>query len=364
MFRAIKRWLAEGRGASIAAVGLPFHLIGITALAVCKGLYGWGVALKNELLGPSGYKIVGVIVAVYVFFYQERVQSYQRDLQRADEAYNSFFALAANNDPAPFIIAMRFSFQRVQLMDVLEEPSFIWWWWNGNQTTQPYMGALHDWLETKLETCQAETCGSKNRARVDLRKADLDHTYMGRVNLSGADLTGASLKRASLNSVDFTSAVLTGVDLSFSKLTGAKFIDANLDCADLSWADAAGYDTSLSVTGSSLRNTNWEHAKLTEAAIYNADFGTTSCDRFWYQTSFKDAFLTYATIFETTFAGANLTRADFSNADFRNVCIEGAITDGTIWPEGMVRADDGTVSTPHRRYLRRVEPEPKNFPCR
>lgn len=307
----------------------------------------WIRTIASEILSPSGYKMIGVLLTIYVFLYQQRWQTYLLEVQRDEQAYNSFLSLAASGDQSAFPILMRSVFAKVQLTKQSAEPSFYWWWWD-DTTTQPYAGELGRWVEVRLETCRQENCGGTSGRRVDLRKADLFGAHLGGTNMSQADISDAMLRTALLSSVDFSGSDLSRADLGFTSLSDSNFTGAILDCADLRNSTALSPDEGgapLRFTDTKLRGANLENVVFTSAHIERADFSEKECGLFRFQTKLSNASLTYAEVIDTSFKGVDLTNVDFSNARFRNVRIAEAITVGTVWPKDMVTTPDGIAST-------------------
>lgn len=137
---------------------------------------------------------------------------------------------------------------------------------------------------------------------------------------------GVILRHANLNGVDMTGAVLDGHDLfasSFvgSELTGVSFIDASLGRADFS----RSYILNTVFSGASMqravfrsaavRYANFSNAVLVNAVFSGADF------RGPFPTSFENANLQLANFSDTDldglfFDGAKLIGTDFSNTTF------------------------------------------------
>ena len=206
----------------------------------------------------------------------------------------------------------------------------------------------------------------------DLRGAALSRAQLVEADLDGANLGGANLRGANLDKVDLRETKLAGANLREARLQGADLAYADLRETVISHADFKGASlqgvkfhediNSVDFAGASLRKANFENATLygttflTKADLQEANFrgaimaearlkganlhkanfegadlnGTNFRDAIMVDANFKNANLERAdftgndNLLQSSFAGANLQRAQLSGADFRGVILVNA----------------------------------------
>jgi uncharacterized protein YjbI with pentapeptide repeats len=192
-----------------------------------------------------------------------------------------------------------------------------------------------------------------NLAGADLNGADLSGADLSGADLSGADLTNAKLTNAKLVFTSFDQANLSGAKMGGAELTGAYLRDANLSGAELTVpnlfrnnltdANLAGVD----LTGFSIRNFfgvinfdssdqvpsfNFAGANLTRANFSGVgrDFSTMD----FTGANLTKADLAGAIFSELILTGANLTKADLTGVDLTGVNLSGVNWSDTTCPDG------------------------------
>lgn len=150
-------------------------------------------------------------------------------------------------------------------------------------------------------------------------------TVNGHVADAGADLQGVDLRGADLRGLD-----LSGVDLRNAKLQGTDFEAASLRRAKLQGADLAG---------ANLRFADLSHAEGQGASFRQADISEAAL----HGTNLYRANLAGASLANVVAPGINLDYADLARADFSGAhvtprLIERGLCDGTIFPDGTIRA--------------------------
>lgn len=149
----------------------------------------------------------------------------------------------------------------------------------------------------------------------DLSKSDLSSSKLVRCRFEDANLEGANLRGADLEMPSFKQARMAGADL-----TNAKVKNASVHQADLSGISAqglhlstyGGVDFRVSFAGADLRK-----AKIS-GAIYDSDFR---------KADLSGATLKGAQLLGSNFSGCDLTGADFRDAGLQNANLGGAILD-------------------------------------
>ena len=161
----------------------------------------------------------------------------------------------------------------------------------------------------------------KSFARLNLRRARLDHA-----RARGVDFTGANLQRANLIGADLERACLRNADL-----TGARLNGINLTSADLSSAVLTGADIEFGILAGAvlaraiLRDADLSGVGLEDADLRNADLRATNLRG----ADFRNARLDGATLGgsrlgDASFLGATLRGADLRDAYLRRARFDGA----------------------------------------
>lgn len=145
-----------------------------------------------------------------------------------------------------------------------------------------------------------------NLDRVDLRRAQMNHTFLPHIFIRGAVMEEAVLTRADMESID---------------ATGTNFRRANLDGAHLEQAFLRNAD----FTGAQMQKVGLEEAFLScgnfaDAALQDAALDGTFLDR----ASFQNANMSGASL-----RGAYAKRTDFGGANLSSVDLTGAILWGS-----------------------------------
>ncbi len=142
----------------------------------------------------------------------------------------------------------------------------------------------------------------------DLRRARLDGAQLTRADLAGVRLEGASLKGATLISADLSSARAKGVDLS-----GANCRSATLHQGDFRGAVCVGFETYFA--RADLSKADFTRAKLNGATLAQADLTRTRFDG----ADLSGTDLGNAVLDETSLLGANLCRSNVNGTFVRRV---------------------------------------------
>ena len=128
-------------------------------------------------------------------------------------------------------------------------------------------------------------CEGWEKMKANLRRVDLNCTYLSYADLREADLSYADLRNADLTYANLSYAILRGVDLR----------NADLTYANLSYADLRRVDLSYSI--------------LSYAILRNADL--------------SEADLSYTTLRRTNLRNADLREANLRRANLRNADLSG-----------------------------------------
>lgn len=175
--------------------------------------------------------------------------------------------------------------------------------------------------------------GKLNRGKqLTLIGADLTGIKLVGMNLQRAIFRSCRFYCADLRNSDFSQAVLTGCDFSGADLTNARFVWANLRGADLSRAILKGtrFENAdmrpmteapepphgkggvVSLSDTTLHNTNFSQAKLIGASFVGAILDGAILDN----ADLEGADFSYSTISNVQFKNAKLRDANFRLADF------------------------------------------------
>lgn len=196
-----------------------------------------------------------------------------------------------------------------------------------------------DWPEDLYDQIKAH--GDFLSGRLGKLNRGKQLTLVG-VDLTGIKLVGMNLQRAvfrscrfycaDLRNSDFSQAVLTGCDFSGADLSNARFVWANLRGADLSRAILRGtrFENAdmrplteapvpphgkggvVSLSDSTLHNTNLSQAKLLGASFVGAILDGCILDN----ADLEGADFSYSTLSNVQFKNAKLRDARFALADF------------------------------------------------
>lgn len=189
-------------------------------------------------------------------------------------------------------------------------PRFVW---VEKFLTEAGLEHARDPMRTKIENLWFDTRqymlltgAPHNLDSVDLRQAQMNHTFLPHVFIRYAHLQRSILTRADMESIDatgtnFQGANLAGAHLEQAYLPNAIFVDAQMHEVGLEEAFLSCSD--------------FENALLRDAALDG-----TFLDR----TSFRDAKMSGASL-----RGAYAKRADFRGADLSHVDLTGAILWGS-----------------------------------
>lgn len=156
-------------------------------------------------------------------------------------------------------------------------------------------------------------------------------------SLTGADLAGADLTDALLSRADFSRASLRGACLARSIATEASLIDTDISWSDLGW--------------STFTHANLTGAKLTRSDLTGANFS---------YTQFRDAMLSEVHFSEVrlrgaTFAGAHLSRDNFSGTDLATAAWDGTIHSQRCYVDTSTLYRTASTLTQDRAREREVE---------
>ena len=148
----------------------------------------------------------------------------------------------------------------------------------------------------------------------NLTGADLTQVHLREAQLNGAILEGATLSKANLRGAFLTNASLTG-----AKAIGAKLIDANLNVARLTRAD---------LTGADLKEASLRQADLTGAILHGCDLE---------RASLVDTKMVDAQLVDCTIYGINAWNLDLAGAKQHDLIVTPA-------DEPVVTVDDLEVA--------------------
>ena len=175
----------------------------------------------------------------------------------------------------------------------------------------------------------------------DLTGIDLKRQDLTGANLAGADLTGANLHGAILVGADLTGAILTDANLNRTSARQANFAGAvlrdillygaimdgvNLTGADLTGAKAQEVRlTSATLTDARIVAVNLSRARMPSVTAHNTDFGGTwFFDAQMTRGDFTNANFLQTIMQSATLTNANLTDANFNTADLILADLRGA----------------------------------------
>jgi uncharacterized protein YjbI with pentapeptide repeats len=143
--------------------------------------------------------------------------------------------------------------------------------------------------------------GSANLGSANLRSADLGSANLGSANLRSANLGSANLGYANLRSADLRSANLRSANLRYANLGYANLRSANLRSADLGSADLRSAD----LRSANLRSADLRSANLRSANLRSADLGSANLR----SANLRSADLGYADLRSANLRSANLRSA-------------------------------------------------------
>ncbi len=110
-------------------------------------------------------------------------------------------------------------------------------------------------------------------SEADLRGARFDGACLEQADFSRANLEGASLRRAEAGAADFTGAFLSRADLSEAILDEAIFAEARMHEVILDRGQCReGYFVAADLSGASLKNAHLEGADFSRSVLDRADF--------------------------------------------------------------------------------------------
>lgn len=135
-----------------------------------------------------------------------------------------------------------------------------------------------------------------------LQKQDLSEADLERARFWYANLREARLWFTNLKFVEFWNADLSGAELVGVDLTGAKLVGANLSGADLSFA--------------TVTDTDWRNANLSRVDL--TGFDLTACNLMkadLTETKLEEANFANAKLWDARMSDADMTRTNFSGAD-------------------------------------------------
>ena len=170
-------------------------------------------------------------------------------------------------------------------------------------------------------------------------KCNLEQGALPGMSLAGIDLTHSKFLSADLQGIDFSKAILTGCNFSKANLSGASlrkasaasafFGETNLAGADLTGADLRG----AGFAGASLQGARFDSAQLNAARFVRSTAG---------QTSFAGADLSYA-----DFSYCLLDRAIMTDAITEKTNLHGVADAGVVWTKRQLAT---AIPTDQDRY--------------
>lgn len=190
---------------------------------------------------------------------------------------------------------------------------------------------------------------SWNLAGANLENADLSSTNLGGVQLQEAQLSQADLRFATLTSACAISAVLTGANLSFAQGDRPNFADAKLEDSSLKNANLPGaIFQNAHLKGAHL---NKLHAPLVLAA--NADFSDAILDDVQFDHGLLNGaqFSGKATLFRTSFLGADLSSTSFNSARLFGAQMQGANLTGASFIHAMISTANLSGTLLHQAFM-------------
>jgi uncharacterized protein YjbI with pentapeptide repeats len=185
---------------------------------------------------------------------------------------------------------------------------------------------------------------AKGPGEIGLKNAKIPNARLNHADLAGADLNGANLRGAELLESNLTGANLVQTDLtnaalSDTDLTGAFLIGTDLTGANLSGANLTGVSVRLggsqipragplNLTGADLTRANLTDADLTGADLTGANLTG---------TNLTSADLTGANLTGTNLTGADLTGANLAKSHFqvKQAQLDGACGKDAKLPAGL-----------------------------
>jgi uncharacterized protein YjbI with pentapeptide repeats len=179
-----------------------------------------------------------------------------------------------------------------------------------------------------------------NLKNANLQQATLKNTYMLGANLEQANLTQAELDGANLTLASLNKSILSDANLQGANLQKASLQQANLTRADLS-APSILQDANLAnanLSNANLKGTNFKNANLRQASLKGADLSKTDIklkdipNNYSGGEQVADLLIGFPIFsltsggvdFSTSFLGANLEGANFSDTDLDKVSFENA----------------------------------------
>jgi hypothetical protein len=206
-------------------------------------VYSWLKHFWGHITGPTGYRILGGALGLYIAFHAIVEARYERRLNRALYERAAFTDLVSSGNSAAFVTAMK-DFGRVQMLPVPPEPSVsnpVTWF--VYKDIYPNREPLWRWARSTLAACAIKPifrpqerptytadCTTNDKWRIDLIRA----------NLAGADLHDVDLQRANLHEAQLPGAALADSNLYRAILSEANLIEADLERANLERADLRG----------------------------------------------------------------------------------------------------------------------------
>lgn len=199
-------------------------------------------------------------------------------------------------------------------------------------TTAPWPDDLYDQIKAHGEFLSGKLGKLTRGKQLTLVGADLTGIKLVGMNLQRTVFRSCRFYCADLRNADFSQAVLTGCDFSGADLTNARFVWANLRGADLSRAilkgtrfenadmrpmtdppvPPHGKGGSVSLSESTLHNTNLSQAKLLGASFVGAILDGCILD----SADLEGADFSYSTLHNVQFKNTKLHNANFNLADF------------------------------------------------
>ena len=119
---------------------------------------------------------------------------------------------------------------------------------------------------------QKSYLGDEQLEGVNLKNANIGHSYLVNVNLQGSNLSGVNLEYASLENAKFTNTNLKNANLKGANLSGAVLKNANLSNVNLAFANLDNAD----LRGVDLRGTKLHRTKLNGADLRGANLRYTN----------------------------------------------------------------------------------------
>ena len=199
----------------------------------------------------------------------------------------------------------------------------------------PAGGPIDEWPEETLKQFRRETTQRWATVTGALDAPDLGQKDLRRANLEASFVSGADLSSARLKGANLREARLEGANLSDAQLEGAKLREARLEGANLTGAFAEHADFSRAV----LREADFSNAELKEA-----DFQAARMQRAVLHVAkmegadLTSARLERAKLYSANLKGANLHRAQLMGADLNRARLQNAVLRGADLEGAELRA--------------------------